>query len=46
MGLGHDQQQHPAVYSGGVSRRSLGWSVAVGDMWQVTGDRPHMTPDT
>ena len=34
MGLGKDEQKHPAVHTGGVSRGS----VRGGGCWQVTGD--------
>ena len=39
MGVGQDQQQHPAEHNGGVSRERV-VAVAVGgsDMCQVTGD--------
>ena len=48
MGLGQDQQQHPAVQSGGNSRGAGPMAVAVGvsDMWQMTGDMQHVKPDT
>ena len=37
MGLGEDQQQHPAKHSGGVSRDgSVPVAVGVSDMLQVT----------
>ena len=50
MGLGQDQQQHPSVHSGGVSRVwRCGcwryWNVTV-DLQHVTHDIWYMTPDT
>ena len=42
MGLGH-----PAMHTEGVdSRVSLGLVVGFSDMWHVTADAQHLTPDT
>ena len=43
MDLGQDQQQNPAVYTGGGS---VVVAVAVSDMWHVTCDPRHITRDT
>ena len=47
MGIGQDQQQHPSVLSGGLSRGgSMAMAVGVSDMQQVTGDMQHVTHDS
>ena len=47
MGLGQDQQPHPAVYAGVVSKGgSVAKSIGVIDMRHVTGDTLHVTPET
>ena len=46
IGLGQDKQQHPAVHAEELAGGgSVAVAVGVSDMWQVTGDKQHITPD-